>query len=336
MKQEPAYIVVIGASAGGFTTLEKLVKELNDQLDAAFLIVLHIAKDAIGSRLVSRLQENTTLTCMLAQDKLPIRRGHLYLAAPDLHLMVHNNEIRLGSGAHENRWRPSIDILFRTAAAHFTSRVVGIILTGMLNDGTTGMSAIKRAGGVAIVQDPQEAEFSDMPASVINNVDVDYLATIAQMPAILHAITSQAPPPPVEPPADIIMEAEMVLKLITNIEASEQLGELTPFTCPDCGGVLFSREQDAITRFKCHTGHSYSLRDLSLKQTEEFESSLWYAIRSLEQKKFLYQSLAAKYKEIGPHYLAGDYTKSESEINSHIETLKQLLVSHHHIHEPEK
>src|SRR5687768_9547825 len=160
---EPKYMVVIGTSAGGIKALEELVMQLTPDMDAAFFIVLHLSRKGIGRYLFQRLQENTNLVCRLGQNGEPIKRGMIYIAPPDEHMLVSKEKLIIGNGAPENRWRPSINNLFRSAAATFSTRTIGIILTGMLDDGTSGMSSVKRAGGITIVQDPNEADYPDMP-----------------------------------------------------------------------------------------------------------------------------------------------------------------------------
>jgi two-component system, chemotaxis family, protein-glutamate methylesterase/glutaminase len=327
MASDAEYVVVIGASAGGFSPLYELIGQLKPDTNAAFLIVLHLSYRSIGGYLAYKLQEHTRLKCVLAMDDLPLKRGYIYVAVPNHHLLVMKDHMKLGSGPHENRWRPSIDVLFRTAATAYTTRVIGIVMTGLLNDGTSGMSAIKRCGGVTIVQDPNEAEYPDMPLSVIKSMEVDYCVPVAEMGRIIESITSKHPGEEKRPPDDLLAEHEMYNKMITSVKSSEPWGANTSYTCPDCGGVLFRHEQDSIVKMKCHTGHSFSLRDLMLKQSEELESSLWYAIRSLEQKKDLLESLCDKYEKTGGKRFAENYKKRINEINTHLKNLKSILTN---------
>jgi two-component system chemotaxis response regulator CheB len=331
------YIVVIGASAGGLNTVVQLVKGFKKDLDAAYIIVLHLFETKIGEYLVAKIQDRTPLSCLLVQDNMEVLPGHVYVAVPNYHVLVNKGMLTLSAGAKENRWRPSIDVLFRTAAASYSNRVIGIVLTGMLNDGTTGSSAIKRSGGIVIAQDPNEADYPDMPNSVIENVEVDHVLTVSQMPGVIQEIITKADPKErTMPPEDIKGEAVIEDQIITSISEASKYGESTPFTCPDCGGVLFLHDQDYILRLKCHTGHSFSVRDLFVKQAEEFENSLWYAIRSLEQKKHLYESLVTKYKSSNVPIMAEDYRKNAEEIEEHIKTLKELLLKHQQLRSKEE
>jgi two-component system chemotaxis response regulator CheB len=326
MKNEPKYIVVIGASAGGFTALCELVRLLDKDIDAAYFVVLHLSTKSISGYLAHRLQEFTDLKCLLAMDGLPIRKGHIYVAVPNQHLLVGQGEVHLSSGPLENRWRPSIDVLFRSAAANYPNRVIGVVLTGLLNDGTSGMSGIKRAGGFTIVQDPNEAEYPDMPMSVLSHMEVDHCMPLSDIGAAIKMITLHKVHDVNGAPHDLQIEDEVMDKVVTTIASAEEMGRLSHYTCPDCGGVLYLHEQDAITKLKCHIGHSYSIRDLLMKQVEEVEKSLWVAIRALEQRKSMLDSLAAKYHKTGNNRTAKEYEERGTELNSHIDTLKKVIT----------
>lgn len=327
MKNEPKYIVVIGASAGGFTALSELVTQLDRETDAAYFVVLHLSTKSISGYLAHRLQEFTGLKCLLAMDGLPIRKGHVYVGVPNQHLIVGRGEVHLSNGPTENRWRPSIDVLFRTAAANYSNRVIGVVLTGLLNDGTSGMSGIKRVGGFTIVQDPNEAEYPDMPLAVLNSMEVDHCVSLSEIGAVIKEITGNQPGERQPVPHDIKTEEEVMDKMITTIDVAENMGRLSHYTCPDCGGVLFMHEQDAITKLKCHIGHSYSIRDLLIKQVEEVEKSLWVAIRALEQRKAMLESLGAKYHKTGNNRTAKEYEERAAELNTHIDILKKVIVA---------
>jgi two-component system, chemotaxis family, protein-glutamate methylesterase/glutaminase len=241
--------------------------------------------------------------------------------------LVGKDEVHLSTGPTENRWRPSIDVLFRSAAANYSNRVIGVVLTGLLNDGTSGMSGIKRVGGFTIVQDPNEAEYPDMPMSVLNSMDVDHCVTLSEIGTVIKEITGNMPGEKEPVPDDIKAEDEVMGKVITRIDKAEEMGRISQYTCPDCGGVLFLHEQDAITKLKCHIGHSYSIRDLLIKQVEEVEKSMWVAIRSLEQRKAMLQSLAEKYHKTGNNRTAKEYEERSGELDIHIETLKNVIAA---------
>src|SRR5215211_6135153 len=198
MEQEPKFMVVIGTSAGGIRALEELVMQLTPEMDAAFLVVLHLSRKGVGDVLFQRLQKHASLPCRIAIDGEPVQKGIVYLAPPDNHMLVDKGNIVIGRGAHENRWRPSINNLFRSTAANYSSSAIGIILTGLLDDGTAGMSHIKRAGGITIIQNPDEADYPDMPLSVLENVEVDYVESLSKMGVLLSEIMKNTEPKEVE------------------------------------------------------------------------------------------------------------------------------------------
>ena len=322
----PHHIVVIGASAGGMGALEELASQLHGQMNAAFFVVMHLSQKGIGNFLVQRLQKVTTLPCRLAEDGAPIEKGCLYVAEPETHLLVTKEGIKLGYGPKENRWRPSIDVLFRSAAATFNGRTIGIVLTGYLNDGTAGMLAIRKSGGTCIVQDPNEAEYPDMPISVLNHLKVDYCVGLGQMGAVLEE-AMQTKKEDVEVPAEVMAEAAIAEKVAVGIEHVNPLGNRSFYSCPDCGGALFDLDQGQFKHFRCHTGHSYTQQDLLIKQQEQFESTLWVAMRYLEERKTLLRAMEEQNTRKGFQRSAADYREKVKELDVHIERIKQVLLS---------
>jgi two-component system chemotaxis response regulator CheB len=216
--KKPEFIITIGASAGGLNAMTEVVTQLSEQMNAAIFIVLHLSKVGLGDFLVHRLQKYTDYTCRIARDGEKIEANHIYIAPPDQHLLVKEDEIVIGLGPAENRWRPSIDVLFRSAAVSFGSRAIGIILTGFLNDGTSGMSAIKRSGGHLIVQDPNQAEYPDMPLSVLESIEVDYCLPLNKMGEAIKTIINNSEPKINTVPQEVVREAEIAEKVVTTID----------------------------------------------------------------------------------------------------------------------
>jgi two-component system chemotaxis response regulator CheB len=328
---EPKFIVVVGASAGGLQSVIELVAQLKDEMSLAMFVVLHISKMSLSDVLVTRLQSVTSFTCKLGEDGEPIRAGHVYLATPDVHLLLSVDDggvVRLGHGATENRWRPSIDILFRSAAAAFNSRVIGIILSGLMQDGTAGMESIRRSGGTLIVQDPGEAEFPDMPLSVLQNMEVDYEVSLAKMGALLEEKTRDNKPPEMEVPHDVAAEARLAERVATSIEDLEEFGERSEFACPDCGGGLYyTGSAGKSPHYRCHVGHSYAEGDLLFMMTKNLENTLWVALRMMEERRLLLKRMAEE--EVGKGWVHSAALKRtrESEIKTHIERLKEILFA---------
>lgn len=325
--ETPKFVVVIGTSAGGFFALAELISQLKAEMDAAFFVVMHLSNHGVRGYLVNQMQQYTELVCTEVEEATEIKRGTIYFAQPNKHLVIKEKKVIHGSGPRENRWRPSIDVLFRSAAAAFDGHTIGIILTGMLDDGTAGISAIKRCGGTSIVQDPNEAEYPDMALSVMKETKVDYCVPLAQIGSVVSDIILSKDVVNTLIPPDIIKEVSISEGGAASIEELEQIGESTVISCPDCGGVLFVMTNDRPTRYKCHTGHTYSLKNLLIKKNKNMEASLWVALRIVEERKHLLKQLADKNIKRGFHLTASDYSKKNEELEGHINNLKKILYA---------
>jgi two-component system chemotaxis response regulator CheB len=313
-------IITIGASAGGLSAVSKLLAKLPADLDAAVFIVIHLGKAAIVDVVLNMLGKNSALSISVPEDGTPINTGQVYLAPSDSHMMLEKGHILIKQGAKENHWRPSIDVLFRTAAAAYDSCVTGIILTGLLDDGTSGMAAIKKCGGRCIVQEPGDAEFPDMPNNVLNNMDVDYRVQIEEMGYILSDLYSRNNCDATSVPDDVKLESAITLRMATSLPATAQLGTLTPFTCPDCGGVLTQiDETDAETRYRCFTGHVFSESFLENQYADKTEETLWVAIRMMEERRNFNNTM----RKHGVN--EREREERDKEILAHIERLKTIM-----------
>ena len=326
--KEPKFIVVVGASAGGMNALSELVAQFKDGMEIAVFIVMHLSRTAISDFLVHRLQPHSSFKCEIGKEDAPIESGHIYVGGPNQHLLVKKNKIVLGRGPGENRWRPSIDVLFRSAAAAYSTRVIGVVLTGYLDDGTTGMSAIKRSGGTCIVQDPNEAEYPDMPMSVLNNMEVDYCISLSEMGDAIFDII-QTEPEEISAPADVIIESEIAERVVVDYENVRKLGEKSIYACPDCGGGLWSidKKMGKPDRYRCHIGHSYSEKDLVVKQGEILESTLWTALRIMEERRNLLLKMEGDNNKKGFSKMATTYREKGEEIQFHVDKMKEILFA---------
>ena len=191
MPPKGRHIIVVGTSAGGLEALDQLVGQLPADLRASIFIVQHMAAHNSGEPLLRRLSRHKAFQPKLAEDGERFQPGRIYIAPPDNHLLVKNGKVLVTKGARENRHRPGIDPLFRSAAVAYGARVIGVVLTGMLDDGTAGLMAIKRCGGVTVVQDPRDAAYAGMPVNALNNVDVDFCVSVAEMGRLLTTLVSQ-------------------------------------------------------------------------------------------------------------------------------------------------
>lgn len=323
----PPFVVVIGSSAGGLTALTELVSQLKTGMNAAVFIVMHLSRKGISDFLSHRLQQYTTLPCQIATNKAPIKRGHIYIAPPNHHLLVKENMMLLGHGPEENRWRPSIDVLFRSAAVAYGNHAIGIIITGLLDDGTAGMVAIRKCGGICIVQDPNEAEYPEMPLSVLNQIEADYCISLAEMGFTLQELTKNGVAQKIEIPQELVRESMIAEKTATGIDVVDGLGERSVYACPDCGGSLWNIKRDGISRYRCHIGHSYSENDLVVKQAGNVEATLWVALRMMEDRKNLLRKLGGDSRSRGAVNLASVHEEKAKELQHHIDKLKEILFS---------
>lgn len=327
LKGEPRFFIVIGASAGGLDAVCELVSQLKPDMDAAVLVVLHLSRKGISDFLAHKIQQSTLLPCVVAVDGGLIHRGHIYVAPPNYHLLLKDGRTMLGHGPTENRWRPSIDVLFRSAAANYDGRIIGIVLTGLLDDGTSGMQAIKKCGGTCMVQDPNEAEYPDMPISVLNSMDVDYCVSLIEMGSILEKLTNRQEIPAVEIPEEIKVEAQIAERVSVGIDVVSTLGEHSIYSCPACGGGLWTVKDGKADRYRCHIGHSFSERDLDIKQAEEVEATLWVAVRMMEERRNLLQKMENDTRNRGFSRIASDHQNKREELQVHIDKLKDVLFT---------
>ena len=325
----PSHLVVIGTSAGGMPALVELVGQLPVTLTAAVLVVQHFAPDADGQHLTDRLARHSALPCRLATDGELIEAGTLYLAPPDRHLLVkeEREELRalVTKGPCENYYRPAADALFRSAAVAYGPRTMGVVLTGMLHDGTAGLEFIKRCGGLAIVQDPHEAEYPSMPETALRNVDIDYVVPLAKLGLLLEEITQKRVfnERKVEIPEDLKQEAAIAERVVGTIEEVMQIARPAPITCPDCGGGLFEVKHGKLLRFRCHTGHAFNAEALLQNAQHLLEETLWVALRMMEERKNLLTSLAVR----GESPYSMQQEERIEEIKKHINRLREFLLT---------
>ncbi len=322
---KPFYVVTIGASAGGINAVNELVSQFIPGINAAFFVVLHLSKAALGEILVDRIKKSSRLPCVLARHDDIIIPGQIYIAQPDAHLLIKKDKIIVGHGPAENRFRPSIDVLFRSAASNYGHRAIGIVLTGFLNDGTAGMLAIKQSGGQGIVQDPNEAEYPSMPLSVLETLEVDYCLPLKEIGPAIQKLTSKVRVNNKTIPPEIIAESRLSEQSATALRDVRKIGEKTILACPDCGGGLWAIGNGRSKRYRCHIGHSYTEADLELGQSEAIERTLWVAVRMMEERKIFLTKLAAEHKTKGLMKISNAYYLEVQQLEDHITTIKNLL-----------
>jgi len=293
-------IIVIGASAGGVETLAEVVRDLPAKFPASVFVVCHFPPSG-RSILPEILSRAGPLLASHATDGEPFHPGHIYVAPPDRHLLLGpKGQMRVRRDARENHHRPAIDPLFRSAARHYGPHVIGVILTGSLSDGTAGLMAIRAAGGVAVAQDPRDALVAAMPQSATEIAGVDYVVPAERLGTLLFDLVRQTVPEPGGQPMDPIEQMPKFVNRDMERQArNERRGEVSTFTCPECGGALWQVDDTGLVRFRCHVGHAYNGETLLAEQSEALEAALWTAVRTFREKAVLARQLAAREREKG-------------------------------------
>lgn len=290
---ERSDIIAIGASAGGIEALRTLVATLPSDLPASLLIAQHLSPTSPGM-LPEILDHAGPLAAVSAQDEETLEPAKIYVAPPDRHLLVgEDGRLRLSRGPKENLARPAVDPLFRSAALVFGPRLIGVVLTGYLDDGTAGLQAIKLCGGAAIVQDPTEALAPGMPSSALKNVRVDYCLPLIEIGPQLVRMIAEPALPQAEKPRDLAAEAAIFAGGAGSIEKLRQIGEPSALTCPDCHGALTLLRGDGPSRFRCHTGHAFTEQALLAGLAKNTETGFWSAMRSLQEEAILKRHMAS-------------------------------------------
>ena len=318
-------IVVVGASAGGVEALKVLVGHLPADLPAAVFVVLHLSKASPGA-LPAILSRAGPLPALTPSDGDRIAPGRVYVAPPDHHMLLEDGLVRLTLGPTENGHRPAVDPLFRSAARTVGPRAAGVILSGVLDDGSAGLAVVKAHGGLAIVQDPDEALYPAMPMHAMQTVRVDHVLPVAEIASLIDRL-SRAPlsaagrlgsPPPDAP--------DHVLGL-HDVPGNHPPGPASGFTCPDCAGALWEITAGGLTRFRCRVGHAWSADSLLAQQSGRLETALWVALRALEEKADLARKMASRARKHGHERSATRFDRQAQDAALRAEAIRVALFS---------
>jgi two-component system, chemotaxis family, protein-glutamate methylesterase/glutaminase len=321
-------IVVVGASAGGVEALGRLTRSLPEDLPAALFVVLHVPSST-SSALPSILDRQGPLPARHASDGEPIRRGRIYVAPPDSHMLIGRDTIRLSRGPRENGHRPAVDPMFRSAARAHGLRAVGVVLSGVLDDGAAGLLAIKVMGGIAIVQDPDDALYPSMPHNAIEHVKVDHVAPVPTIAEILGELAMEPPVPGPDPPPHVRLlepEPDEFVDPMPDRGPDDVPGRPSIFACPDCQGVLWEIQDGGLVRYRCHVGHAWSPESLLSHQGEALEGALWVALRSLQERAALARRMADPARDRGYRITATRFDEQAREAEQAAAVLRHLLV----------
>jgi len=319
-------VIVIGASAGGVEAISRVIADLPRELRASVCVVLHIARGR--SMLPEILTRAGRLPAAHPIDGEPLQYGRVYIAPPDHHLIVVDGTVRTVHTASENGVRPAVDPLFRSAARAYGPRVIGVVLTGALDDGTAGVAAIKEAGGITIAQDPEEAFSPGMPRSAIASGMIDHVVPLRDIPVLLAALVEEdavalSRRAPVGPHVHAL-EPDLGDPPLA-IVADDRPGEPSVFTCPECHGTLWEVEQNGLLRFRCRVGHVYSPDSMMAAQTDEVDRALWTALRTLEERAALAHKLAERGRQRNYHWVDKAFTQRAAEAEREANHIRALL-----------
>jgi two-component system chemotaxis response regulator CheB len=326
-------IIVVGASAGGIEALTELVGGLPADLPAAVFVVVHTAPYG-PSRLPALLTRHGSLRAAHAAHGEPIRPGRIYVAPPNRHLVVRPGAVELSQGPREHRVRPAIDVLFRSAARAYGPRVIGVVLSGMLDDGSMGLLAVKAAGGLAVVQDPADAIFPGMPRGARDTAEADHAVPAADLGRLLGRLTRD----PVPQPGGTLMPAEgtaMPSEALINERMQKDIAEQgadrradgdSIYVCPECGGHLWQVHAGRAVRFHCHVGHAWSLDSMLAQKSEELEAALWRCVRLLTEKATMTRQGAARAREAGRTEVADRIEEMARLDDQHVRLIRDLLL----------
>jgi two-component system chemotaxis response regulator CheB len=320
-------LVVMGASAGGVEVLLRIVAGLPYDFPAAVCVVLHTAPTS-GGILGHLLSRAGSIAVEPVKDRQKLKNGHVYVAPPDHHLLIRDSTIRLTRGPKENGFRPAVDPLFRTAAQEKGRQVIGVVLSGSLDDGTLGLADIKKAGGIAIVQDPDDAHFPSMPSSALRNVEVDHIARADEIPALLVRLVTE-PLKEATPmksangsngsPSDVAQQG-------TNALVTGELpGPPSGLTCPECGGAIWELAHGKRLQFRCHVGHAYTADGMIDEQSKALEAALWTALRALEESAALRRRVAQRLSA-APPTMVREYERRAREAEEKADIIRNVLV----------
>ena len=320
-------IIVIGASAGGVDALQRLCSMLPTDLPAAVFVVQHLSPTA-RSMLPQLLARAGPLPVRAPQDGDPIEQGMIYVAGPDLHLLLRDGRVLARRGPYENRTRPAVNALFRSAAVAYGSRVIGVVLTGLLDDGTEGLIAIKAAGGTSVVQDPSDAEWPSMPQNAVKRDHVDHVAPLADLAELLANLTREEAGPSIPLPPEYAAEDRIAAQDFAVMEPDIVTpGEASRISCPDCGGVLNQIVAENEIRFRCQVGHAFTPLGLADAQNEELERALGVAVRTHRDRMKLFTQMceSAEAREL-PHAVKR-WTMAMKETEQMVGVLEQAMAS---------
>jgi len=317
-------VVVIGGSSGAIKPLNAILRLLPQNLDAAILVVIHVQSGSAG--VYGAIAKDCPLPVITANEGMEVERGKVYVAPPDHHLLLIDDRICLGNGPRENLARPSIDPLLRSAALTAGSRTIGLILSGMLNDGASGLASVKRCGGIAMVQAPSTAASPDMPMAALEATAVDLSGAEGDLAAAIIRFVGEEAGPMVATPSALRLEVEIAAGNATTTGTVEKFARPIALTCPDCGGVLSEADDKHPLRFRCQVGHAYTAKALLGEQEGAVDEAMRVALRIIEERAHLVTRMGKDAEASGRASIAEDYLQRADEYRTQAEVLRVALL----------
>src|SRR5262245_33326296 len=318
-------LVAIGASAGGVEALTLLCTKLAAQFPATILITLHLPSHS-DSALDQLLSQAGPLPAKFANHGDQLRKGQIFLAPPGCHLIADGDRLMLGKGPRENHVRPAIDPMLRSVAVCCGSRAVGVVLTGTLGDGASGLKAIQQCGGISVVQDPDDAAFPEMPRTALNRSMPDHIVRLADLPLLLNSLVQRPAGEPKPCPESVRFEVAVASGQRSSMRDMDRLGRRSVLTCPDCHGVMWEIDDDDLYHYRCHTGHAYGADTMAFALDENVRRALASALRALEERIALTEKLRWHANDRGHNKSADIWTRRIEEIEKEADSLRRAIV----------
>jgi two-component system chemotaxis response regulator CheB len=317
-------VLAIGTSAGGFEALRFLAGEFSRNFPASVVVTIHLSNQ-FRSELDAILTQAGPLPASFAVDGEKLERSHIYIAPTERHLIVESGHLRLGSGPRENHARPALDPLFRSAALCCGPRTVGAVLTGTLGDGAAGLSALKQAGGITVVQDPSDAAFAEMPTTALLRSHPDHVVGLAGMPALFEKLARQSAGQEVPAPGHLQYEVNIARGGRGSMSEMDHIGRRSVLACPDCHGVMWEIDDGELVRYRCHVGHAYSAEIMSLALDENLKQAFGSALRALDERTALARKLEGQATTSGRTRVAESWAAKALEFEAEANIIRDSI-----------
>jgi two-component system, chemotaxis family, protein-glutamate methylesterase/glutaminase len=317
-------IVAIGTSAGGIEALLFLAKGFRENFPASILVTIHLPSQ-FPSLLDGILTRAGSLTATFASEGEVMKKARIYIAPPGRHLLVDNQRLWLGEGPRENGARPAIDPMLRSIAACCGNRTVGVVLTGTLGDGASGLWALSKTGGVTVVQDPSDAAFPEMPRSALNRLHPDHVVHLKNIPALLDSLVQQPAGDPAPVPDNIPYEVEVARSGRGSMNDMDRFGRRSVLACPDCGGVMWELNEGKLSRYRCHVGHAYTAELMMTGIDDSLRRAMASAQRALEERTALLRKLHDEAADNGRAELAKSWYCRMQEFQKEAEVIRNAM-----------